>query len=194
MPLAFSQHRTAACSSPCPLARQTELALGAVLGEALAGCEGVGAATYTHPLLVLFRSARPQHCWVCCVGPSSYTRAARESGKSPRKEEGAWAPLPMDTRKEICQTVHVPAPRHSSCPILVMPWQLYSSIVLYGRKDPRKAGSISDSPCHMSPTHCHLPMGNSTSPHHSPCSSSWQARSSASFPLQASIQSPETHP
>lgn len=114
--------------------------------------------SYTHPLPVLLRSVRPQHCGVCCVGPSSYTRAAREGGKSPRKEQGAWALLPMDLRKEICQNVHIPAPRHSPCHILVMPWHLYSPVVLYGPKGLRRAGRMSVRPCHMPPTHCHLPM------------------------------------
>lgn len=161
VPLALSQHRMAACFSPSPPAGKTETALGAgraVLGEPPLGPRVQVLPAQLHSQPVLFRSARPQHCWVFCVHPSSYTGAAREGGKSPRKDEGASALLPMNSRKEICQNAHTPAPRHSPCHILVMPWQLYSPIVLQCPKGFSRTGGTSVRPCHMSPTCCHLPV------------------------------------
>lgn len=125
-------------------------------------------------------SSQPGHrtvgfaVWVLPATPGQPERV--ESLPEKRRELGAH--LPMDSTKEICQNVHIPPPRHSSCHILVMPWQLYSPIVLYGPKDQESRQHYLSGPatCHPHVIICPWPqdMGNSTSPHPSPCSSSWQ--------------------
>lgn len=105
--------------------------------RALAGCE-LGCSPFARPLQLSQATELGFAVWVLAATPGQPERV--ESLPERRRELGA--PLPMDSMKEICHNVHIPAPRHSSCPILVMPWQLHSPTVLCGPKDLRRAGSI----------------------------------------------------